>query len=146
MVEQLEKDMISALKAGEKERLQIIREIKAGLKQANIDFKKEINDELLIEVVSKCVKMRNESIKEFEKGNREDLASKTKQEIEYLSVYLPTQLTEEEIITIIDKVFIDVRPEGPRDMGKIMGLVTQLVKGKADMTLVSSIIKDKLNS
>lgn len=145
LVEQLDKNMIEAMKAHEKERLTVIREVKAGLKQANIDLKKEINDELVIEIVSRGIKTRKESIKEFEKGNRNDLIEKTQFEIDILNKYLPEQLTEEEINEIINKVFEEVQPSSAKDMGKVMGAVTPLVKGKADMGLVSSIIRNKLN-
>ena len=144
MVEQLEKDMIAAMKNKEKERLTVIREIKAAMKQANIDLKKEINDELLIEVVSRGIKTRKESIKEFEKGNRQDLIDKTRFEIEILSQYLPEQLSEEEIISLIQQVIEEVKPDSPKDMGKVMGKITPLVKGKADMAFVSSKIKENL--
>ena len=83
-VKKLDSDMITSMKEGKKLRLTVLREIKAGMKQANIDQKKEMNDELLIEVVSKGVKTRRESIKEFEKGNRSDLIDKTKEEITIL--------------------------------------------------------------
>lgn len=146
LVEQLDKDMIEAMKNHEKERLTVIREVKAGMKQANIDQKKEINDELLIEVVSRGIKTRRESIKEFEKGNRNDLVEKTQNEIDVLSKYLPEQLSEEEIIKIIDEVFAEVKPESNKDMGKIMSVITPKVKGKADMGLVSTLIRNKLNS
>ncbi|MBE6147132.1 MAG: GatB/YqeY domain-containing protein [Firmicutes bacterium] len=144
MLEQLDKDMIAAMKNKEKERLIVIREVKAALKQANIDFKKEINEELLIEVVSRGIKTRKESIKEFEKGNRQDLIDKTNFEIEVLSKYLPEQLTEEEILELIKQVIEEVKPESPKDMGKVMGKITPLVKGKADMAFVSSKIKENL--
>lgn len=146
LVEQLDKDMIEAMKNHEKERLTVIREVKAGMKQANIDQKKEINDELLIEVVSRGIKTRRESIKEFEKGNRNDLVEKTQNEIDVLSKYLPEQLSAEEIIKIIDEVFAEVKPVSNKDMGKIMGVITPKVKGKADMGLVSTLIRNKLNS
>ena len=123
----------------------MIREVKAGIKQANIDQKKEINDELLIDVVSRGIKTRRESIKEFEKGGRNDLIEKTQFEIDVLSKYLPEQLSEEEIMKIVDEVFEQVKPESAKDMGKVMGAITPLVKGKADMGLVSSIIREKLN-
>lgn len=145
LVEQLDKDMIEAMKNHEKERLTVIREIKAGMKQANIDQKKEISDELLIEVVSRGIKTRKESIKEFEKGSRNDLVEKTQNEIEILSKYLPKQLTEEEIIALIDQVFAEVNPTGIKDMGKVMGTITPLVKGKADMGIVSNLIRERLN-
>lgn len=143
-VKQLEQDLITAMKNKEKERLTVIREIKANMKLANIDQKKEINDELMIEVVSKAIKTRKESIKEFEKGNRQDLIEKTSFEIEVLEKYLPEQLSIEEIISIIEKVFEEVCPASISDMGKVMGKVTPLVKGKADMGEVSKIIKEKL--
>ena len=144
LVKKLDEEIISAMKEKNTLKLNTLRGVKAAMKQANIDHKKEINDELLIDVVSKEIKTRNESIKEFEKGNRDDLITKTKEEIEVLSTYLPEQLTEEELNEIIDKVFNEVNPTGMSDMGKVMGKVTPLVKGKADMGLVSSIIKSKL--
>ena len=144
LVKKLDEEIIGAMKEKNTLKLNTLRGVKAAMKQANIDHKKEINDELLIDVVSKEIKTRNESIKEFEKGNRDDLINKTKEEIEVLSTYLPEQLTEEELNEIIDKVFNEVNPTGMSDMGKVMGKVTPLVKGKADMGLVSSIIKSKL--
>lgn len=145
LVKQLDQDMIEAMKTREKERLTIIREIKSNMKLANIDQKREINDELMIEVVSKGIKTRRESIKEFEKGGRSDLIEKTQFEISVLEKYLPVQLTEEELVSIIDKVFEEVKPSAMSDMGKVMGCVTPLVKGKADMGMVSKIVKEKLN-
>ena len=144
LVNRLDQEIIAAMKEKNTLKLATLRGVKAAMKQANIDHKKEINDELLIDVVSKEIKTRNESIKEFEKGNREDLVNKTKEEIDVLSTYLPEQLSEAEINEIIDKVFAEVNPTGMSDMGKVMGKVTPLVKGKADMGLVSSIIKGKL--
>ena len=144
MVEQLEKDMIAAMKAGEKERLTVIRMVKAALKQEQIDHKKEINDELLIDVVNKQIKMRKDSIAEFEKANRTDLVDKTQSEIDILATYLPEQLSSEEVEKIINDIFEEVKPEGMKDMGKVMGLAQGQLKGKADMKEVSTIIRNKL--
>lgn len=146
LVQELDKEIIEAMKAKDSVRLATLRGVKGAMKLQSIDHKKEINDELLIDVVSKEIKTRNESIKEFEKGNRQDLIDKTEEEINILSKYLPEQLSEGEIITIINQVFEEVKPSGIKDMGKVMGKVTPLVKGKADMGLVSSLIKEKLNS
>ena len=146
MIEKLDKDMIEAIKNKEKERLMVIREIKAAMKQAHIDHKKEMNEELLIEVVTRAIKTRKESIKEFEKGARQDLIDKTSAEIEILNVYLPEQLSEEEIKKIIEDTFEKVQPTSQKDMGKIMGIITPMVKGKIDMGLVSSLIKEKLSN
>lgn len=145
LVQELDKDIIEAMKAKNSVRLSTLRGVKGAMKLQSIDHKKEINDELLIEVVSKEIKSRNESIKEFEKGNRKDLMEKTQNEIDILSKYLPEQLTEEEIKEIIDSIFTEVNPTGIKEMGKVMGKVTPLVKGKADMGLVSNLIKERLN-
>ena len=144
MVEQLEKDMIEAMKNKEKERLTVIRMVKASLKQEQIDHKKEINDELLIDVVNKQIKMRKDSIAEFEKGNRTDLVEKTQAEIDILMKYLPEQLSSEDVSKIIDEIFDEIKPEGQKDMGKVMKEAQAKLKGKTDMKEVSSIIKEKL--
>jgi len=144
MVEKLEKDMIVAMKEKDKDKLTVIRMVKAALKQEEIDHKKEINDELLIDVVNKQIKMRKDSIAEFEKGGRQDLIDKTREEINVLTEYLPEQLSTEEVLKVIEEIFAEVKPEGPKDMGKIMGLAQGKLKGKADMKEVSTIIKEKL--
>ena len=144
MVEQLNKDMIEAMKAKDKDRLTVIRMVKAALKQEQIDHKKEINDDLLIDVVNKQVKMRKDSITEFEKGGRKDLVDKTQAEIDILMKYLPEQLSHDEVKKIIDEVFTEVKPTSVKDMGKVMKEATAKLKGKADMKEVSTIVKEKL--
>ena len=144
MVEKLKQDMIAAMKAKDKDRLTTIRMIKGDLDKEHIDKKREINDDLLIEVVNRGIKQRKASIVEFEKGGRDDLIQKTQAELEILQSYLPAQLSEEEIVSIIDEAFQIVNPEGPRDMGKIMKEVQPKLKGRADMKEVSEIIKAKL--
>lgn len=144
MVEKLKQDMIDAMKNKEKERLVVIRMVKAAMDQEHIDRKREINDELLIDVVNKQIKMRRDSITEFEKGGRTDLAEKTQSEIDILMAYLPEQLSMEEVVKIIDEIFAEVKPESQKDMGKVMKEATAKLKGKADMKEVSNIIKEKL--
>ncbi len=144
MVEKLDKDMIEAMKAKDKEKLTVIRMVKASLKQEQIDHKKEINDDLLIDVVNKQIKMRKDSITEFEKGNRADLVEKTQNEIDILMAYLPEQLSSEEVIKVIDEIFAEVKPESQKDMGKVMKEAQAKLKGKADMKEVSTIIRERL--
>ena len=144
MVEKLKQDMIEAMKAKDKDRLTTIRMIKGDLDKEHIDKKREINDELLIEVVTRGIKQRKDSISEFEKGNRSDLIEKTQSEIDILQNYLPEQLSEDEVITIIDEAISLIHPGGVRDMGKVMKEVTPKVKGRTDMKKVSEIIKSKL--
>ena len=145
MVEKLKADMIEAMKNKDKERLTVIRMVKAAMDQEHIDRKKEINDELLTEVVSRQIKMRRESVLEFEKGNRTDLIEKTNNEIAILEVYLPEQLSEEEVVKVIDDIFAEVKPESQKDMGKVMKEATAKLKGKTDMKKVSEIIKSRLS-
>lgn len=140
MIEQLEKDMIEAMKNKEKERLTVIRMVKASLKQEQIDHKKELNDELLIDVVNKQIKMRKDSITEFEKGGRQDLIDKTQAEIDILMKYLPEQLSDEEVLKVIEDIFAEVKPTSQKDMGPAQAKL----KGRADMKKVSTIIREKL--
>ena len=144
MVEKLKQDMIEAMKNKEKVRLTVIRMVKAAMDQEHIDRKREINDELLIDVVNKQIKMRKDSISEFEKGGRSDLIEATQKEVDILMNYLPEQLSIEEVKDIISAIFDEVKPEGQRDMGKVMKEATSQLKGKADMKEVSNIIKEKL--
>ena len=144
MVEKLKQDMIDAMKNKEKERLTVIRMVKAAMDQEHIDRKREINDELLIDVVNKQIKMRKDSISEFEKGGRSDLIEATQREVDILMNYLPEQLSIEEVKDIISVIFDEVKPVGQRDMGKVMKEATSQLKGKADMKEVSNIIKEKL--
>ena len=145
MVEKFMEDIKNAMKSGDKETLSVLRMAKGSMDKERIDKKREVNDELLTEVIAREIKTRNESIKEFEKGGRSDLVSQTQDEIEVLKKYLPEQLTEEEIDGIIDEVFNEVKPESMRDMGKVMGIVTPKVKGRYDMSEVSRKIKEKLS-
>ena len=88
--------------------------------------------------------MRKDSITEFEKGNRQDLIDKTQAEIDILMKYLPEQLSEEEVLKVIDEIFAEVKPESQKDMGRVMGLAQSKLKGKSDMKTVSTIIREKL--
>ncbi len=144
MVEKLKQDMIDAMKSKDKERLTVIRMVKSAMDLEHIDHKREINDDLLIDVLNKQIKMRRDSIEEFKKASRDDLVEKTQAEVDILLAYLPEQLSEEEVSLEIDKIFEDVQPTSQKDMGRIMKEASAKLKGKADMKLVSEIIKTKL--
>ena len=146
MYETIKKDIIEAMKEKNTLKLQTLRGVKGEADLEHINKKVEINDELMLTVLARQIKTRNESIKEFEKGNRQDLIDKTKLEIDLLQTYLPKQLTKEEIEQVIANVFEKVQPTKPSDMGLIMKEITPLVKGKVDMGQVSAIIKEKLAS
>lgn len=136
--------IVEAMKAKDTLRLQTLRGVKGAADKEHIDKKVEINDELLLTVLSREIKTRKESIVDFEKGNRQDLIDKTNAEIEILNTFLPKQLDESEINEILDQAFAKVNPTSAKEMGLIMKEVTPLLKGKADMGKVSAMIKDRL--
>ena len=144
MYDKIKEDIVKSLKEKDTLKLQTLRGIKGEVDLEHINKKIDINDELVITVLSRGIKTRRESIAEFEKGGRDDLITKTKEEIDLLQTYLPKQLTKEEISNILDTAFNKVNPTSPKDMGLIMREVTPLLKGKADMGEVSSMIKERL--
>lgn len=144
MRSQILEDLKTAMKNQDKEKLAVIRMVKGAIQMSELNKKHELNDEEVIDVITKEIKSRKDSINEFKKGGREDLITKTQAEIDILSTYLPKQLTEEELNKIIDEVFEAVKPESTKDMGKVMKELTPQVKGKADMGLVSKIVKEKI--
>lgn len=145
MREKILNDLKTAMKNQDKETLKVIRMVKGAMQLEEIKLKHELNDDEVINIIAKEIKTRKESIVEFEKGKREDLVSETKKEIEILEKYLPEQLEEQEIEKIINDAFDKLAPTGISDMGKIMGIVSPLVKGRADLKEVSNKIKEKLS-
>ena len=146
MKERILNDLKNAMKNQNKDLLTVVRMVKGAIQMEEIKVKHELNDDEVIGIISREIKTRKESIKEFEKGGRTDLIEKTSKEVEILNKYLPKQMTEEEVNAVIEEVFAKVKPEKPSDMGKIMGAITPLVKGKTDMSLVSAKIKEKLSN
>lgn len=144
MRNQILEDLKTAMKNQDKERLSVIRMVKGAIQMTELNKKHELSDEEVIDVITKEIKSRKDSINEFKKGGREDLVKKTEDEVNILSEYLPKQLTEEELNKIIDEAFEIVKPESTKDMGKVMKELTPKVKGKADMGLVSKIVKEKI--
>lgn len=144
MRNQILEDLKTAMKNQDKERLSVIRMVKGAIQMSELNKKHELSDAEVIDVISKEIKTRKDSINEFKKGNREDLIEKTQKEIDILQTYLPKQLSEEELNEIIDKVFDKIKPESSKDMGMVMKELKPLINGKADMGIVSKIVKTKL--
>ena len=144
MKQNLLNDLVAAMKSQDKETLSVLRMVKGAIQLEEINKKNELSDEDFIGVVSKQIKTRKESIAEFEKAGRTDLVGQTQKEIEILNKYMPEQLSEEEVLKVIDEAFNTVNPQAQSDMGKLMGFVTPKLKGKADMSFVSKTIKEKL--
>lgn len=146
LYDKINKTMLEAMKNKDKDTLSTIRLLKSAIDLYRINNKlDEITDEVVIEVASKQVKQHRESIEEFRKAGRDDLADNLEREIKIISEFLPEQLTKEEIEEEIDKIFALVKPEGKKDMGKIMKEANTRLKGKADFKLVSIIVNTKLD-
>lgn len=146
MKENLQKDFINAMKSKDKQTLEVIKLLKGAIQNEEIVKKRELNDEEIISIVVKQVKMRKDAIVEFEKANREDLIKSYQFEIDVLNKYLPKQLSIEEVNTILDEAFNKINPTSQKDMGLIMKEVSSKLKGKTDMGNVSKIIKDRLSN
>lgn len=144
LLEQLNKDMIEAMKNKDSFSLGVIRMAKGAIQLEGINKKKELTDEDIVSVISKQIKMRNDSIAEFAKANRVDLVEQNKKEIEILNKYMPEQLSFEEVNKILDEAFTKINPTSSKDMGLIMKEVSPKLKGKADMGQVNAIIKERL--
>ena len=138
-------DLKEAMKNKDSFKLSVIRMVKGAI-QLEINKKRDVNDDEVIDVISKQIKLRKDSINEFEKAGRTDLADTTKKEVEVLNEYMPEQLSSEEVNKIIDEAFAKINPTSQKDMGLIMKEVTPKVKGKADMGEISKIIKEKLSN
>ena len=146
MLDRITKDIVDAMKNKDTLKLSTLRLLKGAIDLEKINKKLDtISDEDIVVIISKQIKTRKESIIEFEKGNRTDLIDKTKKEIEILSSYMPELLSEEEVTKIIDEAIVKVNASIIKDMGLVMKEVSAKLKGRADMSLVSSIIKNKLN-
>lgn len=142
--EQIKNDIVNAMKNKDKDTLNTLRAVKGAVQLEVINNKKEENNELYLDVINKQIKMRNDSINEFEKAGRTDLASSYKNEIEILSKYMPSKLTSLELETIIDEA-ISNNGNSIKSFGLIMKEVTPKVKNRCDMSELSSMIKAKLN-
>ena len=143
---QITEDMKSAMKAGEKDRLKVVRLIRAAIKQIEVDTREELDDAAVLAVLTKMVKQRRDSVEQFEKGDREDLAAIERAEIVVLNDYLPEQLSAEELAAMVDEVIQATGAEGIRDMGKVMGQIKAKASGRADMGAVSATVKERLNA
>ena len=142
--ETLKKDMVDAMKAKEKERLTVIRMVKSAMDLEHIDKKRELDDELAMDVLTKEVKTRNESYETFKNAGRNDLAEGIERELEILKKYMPEALTEEEVRQIIDDACKEVNPESMKDMGRVMKIVTPKVKGRFDLKQVSTMVRENI--
>ena len=144
--DQIQADMKSAMRSGEKERLGTIRLILAAIKQVEVDSRKELSDSDLVAILDKMGKQRRESIEQFEQASRQDLADKEKAELAIINGYLPAQLSETEVLKRVQQAIQQANASTMKDMGAVMGILKPQLQGQADMAQVSQLVKSKLTS
>lgn len=142
--QQLTDDMKTAMKAGEKERLGVIRLINAAIKQREVDERIELDDAAVLAVLEKMVKQRKDSISQYEAAKREDLAAVERAEMAVIETYLPAKLGEAEVLAAIKEAIAQTGASSPADMGKLMGVLKPKLAGQADMGQVSALVKKAL--
>ena len=144
--QRIREDMKTAMKAGDKRRLGVIRLILAAIKQREVDERIELDDSQTLAVLDKMVKQRRDSIEQFEKAGRNELAEQESFEIEVLQAYMPEALGEEEIDAMIAEAIAGTGAASLRDMGKVMGQLKPKIQGRADMGAVSAMVKQRLGA
>jgi uncharacterized protein YqeY len=141
---QLTDHMKTAMKAGEKDRLGVIRLILAAIKQKEVDERIEMTDPLVLAVLEKMVKQRKDSIAQYDAAGRDDLAQVERYELGIIDAYLPAKMDEAAIVAAIDAAKAETGAAGPADIGKLMAVLKPKLAGQADMGLVSQLVKKAL--
>lgn len=145
LLDRLNEDMKKAMKNKDKEKLSVIRMIKATIQNESIKLGKSLSEEEEMTVLSREVKQRKDSLQEFEKAGRQDLADKIKTELTYVMEYLPDQLSEEEIKKLVQEAIRESGAASKSDMGKVMAIIMPKVKGRADGSLVNKLVREELS-
>ena len=145
MFAKINTDLMNALKSGDKFKLSVLRMLKSALQLESINNKKELTDEVVISVLKRQVKQRNDSIKEYEELGKDEVVNDLKKEIDIINEYLPEEASDEEVQKVIDDAFQELNPTSMKDMGKVMKFVTEHL-ANADMSKVSTLVKNKLNN
>lgn len=140
----LTEDMKSAMKSGDKDRLKVLRLLLSDIKRVEVDTRRELDEAGTLAVIEKAVKQRRDSIEQFGKGGRQDLADAEQAELEVIGEYLPEPLTDAELDRLIDLAITETGAAGIRDMGKVMAAVKAEAAGRADMGIVSARVKSRL--
>jgi uncharacterized protein YqeY len=142
--ERIESDVRHALKTGAKEKVSTLRMLNAALKNKQIDKRRPLSEEEVIETIRSLIKQRKDSIEQFAKGQRQDLVDKETAEVAVLEAYLPAQLSREELAALVREAVTQTGAQGARDMGKVMKALIPMVGGRADGKLVSELVKQAL--
>ncbi len=143
--DRITEDMKSAMRAKQSERLGAIRLLLAAIKQKEVDERVAVDDAAVLGIIEKLIKQRNDSIEQFEKAGRDDLAGKERAELQLLKEYLPQQMSDAELAAAIDAAIADSGATGPQAMGKTMALLKPRIAGRADMGKASLLVKQRLS-
>jgi len=142
--QQLIDDMKTAMKAGDKARLGVIRLINAAIKQREVDSRSALDDAAIIAVLEKMRKQRQDSVSQYQAANRDDLAAIERAEMDVIDAYLPSRLGEAELLAVIHSAMTETGAKSPADMGKLMAVLKPRLAGQADMGQVSQLVKHQL--
>lgn len=142
--QKLQEDLKTSMKNKDTLRKSVITLIRSSIKQVEVDKRIELNDDDVIDIISKQLKQRNDSLEQFLDAGREDLVEETRSEIEVLKEYLPQQLSEEELNEIVKQTISEVEATSMKDMGKIMSVIKPKTKGRADGKLINKLVKENL--
>lgn len=145
LLERLNNDMKQAMKNKEKDKLVVIRMIKAAIQNESIKLGRDLSEEDELSVLSREVKQRKDSLHEFEKAGREDLVDKIRAELKHVEIYMPEQLSEEELAELVKQAIADTGASSKKEMGKVMAALMPKVKGKADGSLVNKLVQQHLS-
>ena len=140
----LRNDMMAAMRAGEKEKRDTLRMLMAAVKQVEIDEQKTLNDEHVLKLLSKQAKQRRESIADYEKAGRTELAAEEKAELDIIKAYLPQMMSREEVTAVASTIISELNVSGPKAMGQVMGRLMGQLKGKADGRIVNEVVRELL--
>ncbi len=143
---QIQDDVKDAMRARDKERLGALRLLSAAIKQIEVDTREELDDAGVLAVLDKMSKQRRESLEQYEKAGREDLAAKQRFELEVIANYLPEPLSDAEVQALVDQAIASTGAAGMQDMGKVMGQLKPQVQGRADMKALSGLVRERLNA
>lgn len=145
LVEKIEKDFLEALKAKEETKVAVLRMLKTALKNKQVELRRPLKEEEVIQILAKEAKQREESIAQFKKGGREDLVKQEEKELAILKGYLPQPLSLEEMKKVVEDAIATLKPAGPKDMGKVMSYLMQKYPGRVDGKTLSQLVREKLS-
>lgn len=146
LIEKIDTDLATAMRASETSKVSVLRMLKSSIKNEQIKLGHELSDDEVMAVLKREAKQRRDSIEQYEKAERDDLADVEKTELEVIKSYLPEQLSEDELTKAVDEVISETGASSPSEMGVVMGAVLKKVGSRADGSMVAKIVRERLNS